>query len=141
MLEVARCQLALGPPHVYHANGQEDRRGRRPPARRSRAGRTHFAVDDAALYPRRHRSQAARADPEIGPMSFLETLRSASKCHTVMSIPNGFEIRFAHDSEECRHSFHALVAKAIERASNQHYEIKPHRSAVDPKRPIRLCCD
>jgi hypothetical protein len=26
-------------------------------------------------------------------MSFLETLRSASKCHNVRSIPNGFEIR------------------------------------------------
>ena len=66
-------------------------------------------------------------------MSFLETLRSASKYHNVRSIPNGFEIRAADDSEECRHSFHALVAEAIERASNEHYEITPHRSAIDPK--------
>jgi hypothetical protein len=66
-------------------------------------------------------------------MSFLETLRSASKCHNVRSIPNGFEIRTADESEECRGSFHVFVAEAIERASSEHYEITPHRSAIDPK--------
>jgi hypothetical protein len=66
-------------------------------------------------------------------MSFLETLISASKYHNVRSIPNGCEIRVANDSEECRHFFHALVTEAIERAPNEHYELKPHRSATDPK--------
>ena len=56
------------------------------------------------------------------------------------SIPNGFEIRAADDSEECRHSFHALVAEGLERALNEHYEMKPHRSAIDPKRRYD-CCD
>jgi hypothetical protein len=66
-------------------------------------------------------------------MTFLETLISASRCHKVRSIPNGCEILAADDSEECRHSFHALVTEAIERAPNEHYEMKPHRSATDPK--------
>ena len=51
----------------YHPNGQEDRRGRRQPARRSRAGRTHFAVDHTALHPRRHRRQAARGRSVVRP--------------------------------------------------------------------------
>ena len=45
------------------------------------------------------------------------------------------------DSEECRHSFDALIAEAIERASNEHYEITPHRSAIDAKGRYDFCCD
>jgi hypothetical protein len=47
--------------------------------------------------------------------------------------PSGSPARVADDSEECRDSFHALVTEAIERAQNEHYEMKPHRSATDPK--------
>jgi hypothetical protein len=66
-------------------------------------------------------------------MDYLESLRSGSDFHEVSIKPGGFTIKAANDTEECLARFHEIVEEAIERASEEGYEILPHRSSMDSK--------
>lgn len=65
-------------------------------------------------------------------MSYLEWLRGGSEFHIVLPGADGFAIRAAEQSEQCRERFHQIVENAIRKAYLDAFKIRPHRSPMDP---------